>query len=162
MRNGDGLFRHGQTVHVLRDPKRLRQFSRPRAKIGNVIGVAPQFHQVDTVGGFDGADQNRRTRCANDIGAPVQSVGSVDIEVSVEPEHRPVASGRSIETVRCRIVGTIGLGFDDDPARIVHAKCAANQVFGDRHGVSQIITLRKEVHAGSRVREQHGESAVMV
>ena len=80
------------------------------------------------------ADQNRarRTRLlANEIDAPMNAIGAIDIGIAGRPEHHLVAQRRASKRMRGRIGVMIRLDLDDDAADTVHQQGRADKIGGD-------------------------------
>ena len=66
-------------------------------------------------------------RRADEVEAPVDAVGAVDIGATRRPEHHRVARRVAGVAVRCRVVLVVGLGLDDRPADAVDEHARADQ-----------------------------------
>jgi hypothetical protein len=80
---------------------------------------------------------------ADDIAAPVDPIGAVDVEPPGRAEHRRVAPGPTSKGVTRWIVGTVRLGLDNHAADAVNEKCPADE---RRRNVVRLT--REELSAG--------------
>jgi hypothetical protein len=94
----------------------------------------PRPHDLKTRLRLQGADQHRVAGifAADQVQAPVDAVGAVDVGPADRPEHRRVAGGGAVEGVRGGILVVVGLGLDDPSADAVQRQRPADQVAGDR------------------------------
>jgi hypothetical protein len=79
-----------QPVVLARDAERLAETARAGAEEARVIEPAPLTHRVDAVGRLERAQQDcgRHTLVAADeVQAPVDAVGAVDVGVPGRTEH---------------------------------------------------------------------------
>ena len=90
------------------------------------------------------ADQRslRSTRLvADEVEAPVDAVGAVDVRVAGGPEHRRVAGGATAESVTGGILLVVCLDLDDHAAVAAHEQRDADQVGCDLvHGTGEEVT----------------------
>src|SRR6516162_10868895 len=80
------------------------------------------------------ADQDRARRAfllADEIDAPVDAVGAIDIGKARWSEHHGVARRRPAEGMRGRVGVMVRLDFDDDPADAADQKGRADQIGRD-------------------------------
>jgi hypothetical protein len=68
---------------------------------------------------------------ADEIEAPVDAIGAVDVRTAGWTEHRRVAQGGAAEAVRGRVLAVVGLGLDDAAADAVDQQQRADQRTGD-------------------------------
>src|SRR6266403_2001008 len=71
-----------QAVMLIANPERFRQLARTRAQRSLVMQSAPAPHRRNAVGRLQRADQNRAGGAfflANEIDAPVDAVGAIDV-----------------------------------------------------------------------------------
>ena len=111
-----------EPVVLAGDPERLTEAARPRAQEPGVVEPAPRAHRVETLGRLEGANQDRARhslRLADEVEAPVDAVGAVDVRVAGRAEHRSVAGGPTPVAVRRRVLVVVGLDLDDRPAHAV-------------------------------------------
>ncbi|CAN7697332.1 hypothetical protein LJR290_005707 [Variovorax sp. LjRoot290] len=87
---------------------------------------------------------------ADEVEAPVDAVGAIDVGAPRRPEHRGVALGRAAEAVRGRVVAIVGLGLDDAAADAVDQQRDADQQARD------LMRGRGEVDGGSRGKRAMG------
>src|ERR1700730_5591936 len=130
----DRRFVERQAIMRAGDAECLRQLARTRAQRPLVMQSAPAPHGWDAVGRLKCADQHRAGGAflfADEIDAPVNAVGAVDIGKTRRPGHHPVARRRPAERMRGRIGAMIGLDLDDDAADAVDQQRRANQIGGD-------------------------------
>ncbi len=86
------------------------------------------------MGRLEGADQHGacRTRfLADEIDAPVDAVGAIDIGKAGRAEHHLVARRRPAVRMRGRFGVMIGLDLDNDAADAVHQQRRADQIGSD-------------------------------
>src|SRR5580693_6134841 len=103
-----------QAVLGVGDPQRLAHPARAGAKQPLVGDAAPSAHDRQPHGWLDGPDQygaGRALWLADEVHAPMDAVGAVDIGVAGRPEHHRIAGCRAAKTVRCGIGLVIGLEF---------------------------------------------------
>ena len=84
------------------------------------VVAAPPLHCGYTLGRLDRADEDgagASLPLADEIQAPVNAVGAVDVGVTRRAEHYGVALGAAAEAMRGGIGVMIGLDLDDDAAR---------------------------------------------
>ena len=68
---------------------------------------------------------------ADEVEAPVDAVGTVDIGIAGRAEHHRVALGAADVGMRCRVGVMIGLNLDDDAAHAIDQQCCADQLGRD-------------------------------
>src|SRR5690606_36560423 len=83
---------------------------------------------------LESTDKHRGSAAADDVEAPVDAVGTIDVGMGRRSEHRRIARGRSREAVRCGIVGLIGLRLDDDAADAADQQRGTQQIGSNLHG----------------------------
>src|SRR5580704_10074317 len=84
----------GQAVLGVGDPQRLADPARAGAKQSHVGDAAPAPHRRQPCGRLDGPDQDRAGRAfwlANEVHAPMDAVGAVDIDIAGRAEHHRIA-----------------------------------------------------------------------
>ena len=112
-----------QAVVAVGDAERLAQFARPRAQRPLVRQAAPSPHGSNSLRRLERPDQHGAGAAfflADEIEAPVDAVGAVDVGVAGRPEHHRIALGRTVIGMRRRIGVVIGLDLDDQPADAVN------------------------------------------
>ena len=90
----------------------------------------PSAHGREADARLDRAQEHGAGRAlglADEIQAPVNAVGAVDIGVAGRAEHHRIAVGWTAITVRCGIGVVIGLDFDDPSARAVEEQRRSDQ-----------------------------------
>ena len=95
---------------------------------------APAPHRRNAVGRLQRPDQHRARGAfllADEIDAPVDAVGAIDVAKAGRAEHHFVARRRPTERMRGRIGVMIGLDLDDDAADTVYQQRRADQIGGD-------------------------------
>ena len=70
---------------------------------------------------------------ADEIQAPMQAVGAIDIDVARRPEQGCIASGFASVAVRGRITLVIGLGFDDHASDTLYQQQSSDQRSRDQY-----------------------------
>src|SRR5215813_1420462 len=126
-----------RTVMGIRDRQRLAQPSRSGAKKPFVMDATAATHDREALSRHQGANQDRAgaaLRFADEIDAPVDAIGAVDIHMAWRSEHHSIAGGRSPKAVRRRVSVVISLNFDDRSADAVGKKYCADQI--RRHRVN--------------------------
>lgn len=91
---------------LTRYTERLADTPRSGAKEAHIIESAPRPHGLQPCERFDCANQDTRAmslRAANEIEAPVNSVGAIDVGSTGRAEHHIVTFGGTAKTVRRRI-----------------------------------------------------------
>src|SRR5216684_1970021 len=86
-RDGRGVQR--QAVVLVGNPKRFRQLARPRAQQSLIMQSTAPAHRGDAVGRLQGAEQHctcRTLLLADEIDAPVNAIGAIDIGNAWRPE----------------------------------------------------------------------------
>ena len=85
-----------------------------------------------------GSSARRRTGsgdalvAADDVHAPVDAVGAVDVDVAAAEEHRGIPRGAAVAIpVRGGILVVVGLDLDDHPAHAVQKQLRPDQVGRD-------------------------------
>ena len=114
-----------------RDAECLRQLARARAQRSLAMQAAAAVHRGNAVGWLKRTDQHGTGRAfllADEIQAPMDAVGAIDISEARGAEHHPVARRRAAERVRRRIGVMIGLDLDDEAADAVDQQRRADQV----------------------------------
>ena len=111
-----------QAVLGARDAKRLAKPPRPRAEEPLIAHAAPPSHDRKSDCRLQSPDQDCAGRAfglADEIEAPVNAVGAINVGVAWRAEHHGVTGGRPAITVRCGVGVVIGLEFDDPAADAV-------------------------------------------
>src|ERR1700732_3914840 len=102
-------------------------------------------HRGHAVGRLQGADQHRARRTllfADEIDAPMDAVGAIDVSEAGWAKHHSVARCGTPNRVRRRLGVMIGLDLDDDAADAVHQQGGADQVGRDlMHAASKESTF---------------------
>src|SRR5712691_678011 len=116
------------------DAERLAQAARAGAQQPLILDVTPALHGSDAGRGLQRPDQHRARAAfalADEVEAPMDAVGAVDIGATGRAEHDGVALGLPAKTV-CRGIGLmIGLDLDDDAARALEQQRGADEIGGD-------------------------------
>src|SRR5579862_5822998 len=121
----------GQAVLVVGDPQRLADPAGPGAEQPHVDDATPAAHDREPLSRLDGPDQHRAGRAlwlADEVHAPVDAVGAVDIDVAGRAEHHRIAGRGAAKTVRCGIGLVVGLDLDDAAADAVNQQRHPDQV----------------------------------
>ena len=116
------------------DAERLAEASRPGCEQPNVVEPAPLAHELEAVGRLERPDQHRCGApflLADEVQAPVDPVGAVDVRVPGRSEHRRVARRAAAEAVRGGILGVVRLDLDDPAADAVDEERDADQLGRD-------------------------------
>src|SRR5260370_38956368 len=95
-----------EAIVLIGDAERLGQLARSRAQRPPLVQSAPAAHRGKAVGRLQGADQDRAGGAfllADEIDAPMDAVGAVDIGKTGRAEHHPVARRRPAERMRGRL-----------------------------------------------------------
>ncbi len=123
-----------QPIVGVGNAERFGQLAGPRTERTFVVEEASPPHRRDTVGRFQCADQDRAGGAglfADEIDAPVDAVGAVDIGKSGRSEHHGISRRRPPIGMRRRLGVMVGLEFDDDAADAIDQKGRADQVGRD-------------------------------
>jgi hypothetical protein len=134
----------------------LAEATRARAEKALVVEAAALAHLFETGTRLERAQQHPGAMPgghADEVEAPVQAVGAVDIGMARRAEHRRVACRVSGEAVRGRVGLVVGLGLDDDAADTVDEDPGADQGACHLGRGSAEIQLHR-----SRIRERTGRS----
>src|SRR5437667_11810452 len=94
--------------------------------------AAAAAHRANAVGWLKRTDQHGTGRAfllADEIHAPMDAVGTLDVSEAWGAEHHPVARCRAAERMRGRIVVMIGVDLDDDAADDIEQQRRADQVW---------------------------------
>jgi hypothetical protein len=116
------------------DAKRLTELAGSRTQRALLLQAAAAAHGGYAVRRLQRADQHgagRACRLADEIDAPVDAVGAVDISKSGWAEHHEVARCGAAKRVRSRVQMVIGLDLDDDTADAVDQERCSDQVGGN-------------------------------
>ena len=122
------------------DPERLAEAARTRAQEPGVVEPAPLAHGIEAYGRLEGTNQDRARNSlplADEVEAPVDAVGAVDVRVPGRAEHRDVAGGPAAVAVRRRVLVVVGLDLDDRPAHAVEEQFRPHEL--GRHLVHRAI-----------------------
>src|SRR5450631_3084405 len=95
-----------------RNPKRLADFPRPRAKRAQVFHAAPPFHRLYALCRLDCADEDGAGTplpLADEIQTPVNAIGAINVSKAWRAEHHGVALGAAAKAMRGGIGVMIGL-----------------------------------------------------
>src|SRR5580704_10210877 len=130
-RSGDNLHRvrarkererrlvEGQAVMGVGYPQRFADPAGPGAKQPLIGNATPAAHDRKPHGRLYGPDQHRAGRAfwlADQVHAPVDAVGAVDIGKTRRAEHHRIAGCGPAKTVRCGIGMVVGLDLDNAAA----------------------------------------------
>jgi hypothetical protein len=110
-------------------------------ELANIRQTSSHDHAVQAVGWLQGAEQDRRARAgsADQVQAPVQTVGAIDIGSANRAEHRRVALRGTRKGVRSRVVNVVRFCLDHDAADPVEGQQGADQAARHhRRGVVEI------------------------
>jgi hypothetical protein len=124
----------GQCIMRVGDPERLRHFARTRAERSLIVQFPPAPHGGNPMRWLKRADQNRarRTRLlADEIDAPMNAIGAIDIRIAGRTEHYLVARRGASKRMGGRIGVVIRLNLDDDAADTVHQERRSDKIGGD-------------------------------
>ncbi|MGY4288952.1 hypothetical protein ACVWXO_008172 [Bradyrhizobium sp. LM2.7] len=116
------------------DAECFRQFARARAQRVHIGSMAAAAHRGEAMGRLQRTDQHRARRAfllADEIHAPMDAVGAVDIGKARRAEHHLVPQRRPAIRVRRRVGMMIGLDLDDEAADTVDQHGRADQVGRD-------------------------------
>ncbi len=100
-------------------PNAWQSLPGPLAKSASGRPTRRRRTRFKTFGGLDGTDQDRLSasdRTCHDVGALVDAVAEVDVEMPGRAEHHRVARRFSVERVTRRIIRHIGLDLNDPTA----------------------------------------------
>lgn len=103
-------------IKIEADAQRLAELARTRAEIRDLVASAAMRHQVDAGRGLNGANEDGGSaarRTDDDVGADVNAVDQVAVEKPGGAEHGGVSSGLATKGVGRRVIGLVGLNFDD-------------------------------------------------
>ena len=138
------------------DAERFGQLARARAQRALIVQTAAPAHRRQAVGRLQRADQHGAGRAfllADEIHAPVDAVGAIDIGKAGRAEHHLVPRRRAAEGVRRRVGVMIGLDLDNDAADAVDQQRRADQVGRD------LVHAAGEKRALQRLAEPGGDGA---
>ena len=116
------------------DAERFGQLARARAQRVHIDRMAAAAHRGQAMRRLQRADQHGGGRAfllADEVDAPVDAVGAVDIGKAGRAEHDLVPRRRAVVGVRRRLGMMIGLDLDDDPADAVDQHGRTDQVGRD-------------------------------
>lgn len=119
---------------LIRETQRLADSSGTGTEQASIVEPAPRAHDIQPGNRLKRANENpgaMPVRSANEIEAPVDSIGAVDISVARRPEHDQVSPGRATKAVGGWIFMIIRLDLDDSPADPVDQESCPYQ--GLRH-----------------------------
>jgi len=108
------------------------------APVGDPIATAAHFG--DAVGRLDRPDQHGARIAADEIEAPVDAVGAIDVDARRSGEHGAVAWCRATIGVRRGIIGMVGLDLDDNAADAINQQRGPDQI--GRHFVHAAVKKR--------------------
>jgi len=131
-----------EAVVLAGDAERLAETARPRAEQRCVIEPPTGPHTGDAVSRLERAEKHGGASplvAANDVGAPVDPVRAIDVQVPGWPEHRRVPPRPPTIRVARRVVRRVRLGLDDDAADAVHEEQRSDQAARDH-----VHVLREE------------------
>ena len=112
------------------DAERLAQPSGSGTQQPLFAQAAPPPHRREAFGRLQRADEHRGRAAfafADEVDAPVDAVGAVDVGEARRAEHHGVARRHPAIAVRGRLGVVIGLELDDDAAHAVEQQRRANQ-----------------------------------
>src|SRR4029078_5814480 len=104
-----------EAVVLARDVQRLAEAGPARAEEPLVVQSPAGAHPLQPVRRLERADQNRARRAlrlADEVEAPVDAVGAVDVRVAGRPEHHGVPLGAAAKAVAGRVLVVVGLNLD--------------------------------------------------
>ena len=113
------------------DAQRLAQPAGAGAQEPLVGDAAPPAHHAKAGRRLDGPDQHgagRPCRFADEVQAPVNAVGAIDIGVARRSKHDGIAAGHAAKAVRRRVGMMVGLDFDQPAADPVHKERRTDQI----------------------------------
>src|SRR5215213_1972392 len=125
----------GQAVMHDSDAERLAELAGARAERARILDPAPAPHRLDPHRRLERPDQHgagAALRLADEVQAPVDAVGAVDIGVARRPEHHGVARRLPAIGVCRRVRVVVGLDLNDDPADPAKEERRADEVGRDR------------------------------
>jgi hypothetical protein len=106
-----------QAVVISGDTKRSAQLARPVRQFAS--GPAPtRFHHIETTDWLDRPDEHglpTANRAGYNIGAFMDPVAQVHVEVAGWPEHDRIPIRLTVEGVARRVVRHVRLSFHDSP-----------------------------------------------
>jgi len=117
----------------VRDGERLAHASGTGAEQSVVADAAAAPHGGKAGRWHQGADQHRAGAAlgfANEVDAPMDAVGTVDICVARRPEHHGITHGWPAVTVRRRVGMVVCLDFYNRSPDTVDKKRCTNQIWG--------------------------------
>ena len=138
-----------QSVVLARHAQRLAEPARAGREQSDVVETAPVAHPVEAMGRLQRPQQDRRRRAlllADEVEAPVDPVGAVDVRVARRAEHDGVPRRPAAEGVAGRVGRIVGLDLDDRAADPVDEQRDADQVGRD------LVDAAREEGRGERVR----------
>ena len=115
----------------VRDAHCLAQLARSRAQVVDVREPPAAAHGGKALRRFDGADQDRAGRAgrlADEVQAPVDAIGPVDVDKPGRAEHDAVTLGLAAIAVGGRVGVVIGLELDDHAAHAADHQGRADQL----------------------------------
>src|SRR5438874_2972588 len=127
----EGRLVQRQAVVLAGNAERLAEPARARAEETLVLEPPPAAHRLQAVGRLERADQHRvgdALGLADEVDAPMDPVGAVDVGVAGWAEHRSVPGGAAAVAVRGRVLMVVGLELDDLAADPVEEEGRADQL----------------------------------
>ena len=115
---------------LARDAERLAEPPRPGAEQPRVVEPAPLAHRLEPVRRLERPHEHGARDAlvlADEVQAPVDAVGAVDVRVPGRAEHRGVARGTAAVAVARRVLVVVGLDLDDRAADAVDEQRRADQ-----------------------------------
>ncbi len=114
----------------------LAKASRPRAQDGFPGCPAPDPHRSKARLRLDRSEQYRACVLADEVEAPMQTVGPVDVSGAGGAEHRVVPGSFSNVTMRGGILPPVSFRFHDLAADPIYFQNDANQSLRDGNGIA--------------------------
>lgn len=138
--------------------------SRPGAKQSHIGQAAAPAHEWQTGCWLERPDQDgagRAGRLADEVQAPVNAIGAIDVGVARRAEHDRIACRRPAKAVRGRIGVMIRLDFDQPPADPIEEERRPDQVARDlvnaaaEEGFGQASGHAASLQVGNSVVNRH-------
>lgn len=147
------------------DAQRLADPARARAEQQWLRAATAALHLLKSENRLQGADKDGAARPADEIEAPMNAVGPVDIGMAGLTEHDGGPRCRPPETVGGGIIRLIGFRFDDDAADAGYIQSDADQVCRNGNSTSVekalIHTLIPECKSHPAGRSRQGAENIM-
>ncbi|OLP51519.1 hypothetical protein BJF91_15860 [Allorhizobium taibaishanense] len=107
-----------------------------------IYRAAPGLHALKPPGRRQRTDQHGATGSADNVKAPVNAIGAVDIDMTGGAKHSAVALSRATEAMGGGIVRLVGFGFDDHTAYAIKIQSDADQFLGNINSRSRKVHER--------------------